>query len=67
MARLDELMSKGVDTIVDLTVLGLGRNIPRIQQVARRTRIQIVAATGLYTCGDLPLGFRFQSDYRAAI
>jgi len=31
VARLNELKSKGVDTIVDLTVIGLGRYIPRIE------------------------------------
>ena len=30
IARLNELKSRGVDTIVDLTVIGLGRYIPRI-------------------------------------
>jgi len=29
--RLNELKARGVDTIVDLTVIGLGRYIPRIQ------------------------------------
>ena len=31
--RLNELKSGGIDTIVDLTVLGIGRNIARIQTV----------------------------------
>ena len=34
VARLNELKSRGVDTIVDLTVIGLGRYIPRIARVA---------------------------------
>ena len=37
IARLDELKSKGVDTIVDLTVIGIGRYIPRIVRIAQRT------------------------------
>src|SRR5215469_14529689 len=32
VARLNELKAKGVDSIVDLTVIGLGRYIPRIRQ-----------------------------------
>ena len=34
ITRLNELKSRGVDTIVDLTVIGLGRYIPRIARVA---------------------------------
>ena len=47
IARLNELKSRGVDTIVDLTVLGLGRYIPRIAQIAAQTDLNIVVATGL--------------------
>lgn len=57
--RLDELKAKGVDTIVDLTVIGLGRYIPRIARIAAQTDLQIVVATGLYTYNDLPLYFHF--------
>src|SRR6266850_3205596 len=60
VARLNELKSRGVDTIVDLTVIGLGRYIPRIQRVAAATEINIVAATGIYTYNDVPLYFHFQ-------
>lgn len=54
---LDELKSLGIDTIMDPTVLGLGRYIPRIQQVAARTELNIILATGLYTFNDLPHQF----------
>src|SRR5215472_12435207 len=47
--RLNELKSRGVDTIVDLTVIGLGRYIPRIQAIAQKTKINIIVATGIYT------------------
>src|SRR5437879_4921729 len=47
--RLNELKSRGVDTIVDLTVIGLGRYIPRIQRINSQTDINIVVATGIYT------------------
>jgi len=58
--RLNELTSRGVDTIVDLTVIGLGRYIPRIQQIARETEINIIVATGVYTYHDAPLFFHFR-------
>ena len=60
VARLNQLKARGVDTIVDLTVIGLGRYIPRIQRVAAATEINIVAATGIYTYNDVPLYFHFQ-------
>ena len=60
IARLNELKSRGVDTIVDLTVTGLGRYIPRIKRVAKATELNIVVATGVYTYNDVPMYFHFQ-------
>jgi phosphotriesterase-related protein len=60
VSRLSELKARGVDTIVDLTVIGLGRYIPRIQRVNEQTSINIVVATGVYTYNDVPMYFHFQ-------
>ena len=60
IARLNELKTRGVDSIVDLTVIGLGRYIPRIRRIAEQTEINIVAATGVYTYNDVPMYFHFQ-------
>lgn len=60
VARLNELKSRGVDTVVDLTVIGLGRYIPRIQKIAERTSINIIVATGIYTYNDVPLYFHLR-------
>jgi phosphotriesterase-related protein len=60
VAKLDALKRRGVDTLVDVTVLGLGRDIARIQRLAAQTTLQIVVATGLYTYNDLPLYFHFR-------
>jgi phosphotriesterase-related protein len=57
--RLNELKSRGVDSIVDLTVIGMGRYIPRIAAVAAATDINIVVATGVYTYNDVPMYFHF--------
>lgn len=57
--RLNELKSRGVDSIVDLTVIGMGRYIPRIARVAAATDINIVVATGVYTYNDVPMYFHF--------
>jgi phosphotriesterase-related protein len=57
--RLNELKSRGVDSIVDLTVIGMGRYIPRIARIAAATDINIVVATGVYTYNDVPMYFHF--------
>jgi phosphotriesterase-related protein len=60
VAKLNALKRRGVDTLVDVTVLGLGRDVARIQRLAAHTPLQIVVATGLYTYHDLPLYFHFR-------
>jgi phosphotriesterase-related protein len=60
ITRLDELKAAGVDTIVDLTVIGLGRYIPRIARVAAGTALNIVVATGVYTYNDVPFYFHYR-------
>src|SRR5919197_854463 len=61
VAKLGELSSRGITTMVDPTVWGLGRYIPRIQRIAERvTDLNIIVATGLYTYNDIP----FQLIYR---
>jgi phosphotriesterase-related protein len=52
--RLQELKESGIDAIVDPTALGLGRYIPRIQEVAKQIDLRIIVATGLYTFNELP-------------
>ena len=54
VVKLNALKALGIDTIVDPTVWGLGRYIPRIQRVAEQTDINIIVATGLYTYDELP-------------
>jgi phosphotriesterase-related protein len=55
---LNALSTKGIKTVVDLTVPGLGRYIPRVQRVAAETDVNIVVATGFYTFKDLPMFFK---------
>ncbi|GAA4510071.1 phosphotriesterase family protein [Brevibacterium yomogidense] len=59
VADLTELKRLGIDTIMDPTVLGLGRYIPRIQQIADRVDLTIVVATGLYTYNEIPFQFHY--------
>ncbi len=59
--RLRELKASGIDTIVDLTVIGLGRFIPRIVAVAAQVpEINVVVATGVYTYNEVPMYFHFR-------
>jgi phosphotriesterase-related protein len=54
IGRLNAVYAKGIHTIVDPTVWGLGRYIPRIQRIAAETPVNIVVATGLYAYEELP-------------
>jgi phosphotriesterase-related protein len=60
IARMNELYSRGVQSVVDLTVVGLGRYIPRIERVAAQTKLNIIVATGIYTYNDVPFYFHFR-------
>jgi len=60
IARMNELKWRGVDTIVDLTVMGLGRYIPRIARIAAKTELNIIVATGIYTYDNLPFYFHYR-------
>ncbi|MFF1687837.1 MULTISPECIES: phosphotriesterase [unclassified Streptomyces] len=56
--KLGALRAQGVRTVVDPTVIGLGRYIPRIQRVAEQVPdLNIVVATGCYTYEDVPFFF----------
>lgn len=59
VTRLNELKSLGIDTILDPTVLGLGRYIPRIKRIAEQVDLNIVVATGIYTYNDVPFQFHY--------
>lgn len=57
---------RGVKTICDPTVYGLGRDIRFIEKVAVEAGIQIIAATGLFTFHYLPTRFQAEdSEYMA--
>src|SRR5690349_10776749 len=54
---LQRAYDAGVRTVVDLTVVGLGRYVPRVRAVAECVPVNIVVATGIYTYGDVPFYF----------
>jgi phosphotriesterase-related protein len=58
VTKLTALAAQGVRTIVDPTVVGLGRYLPRIRRVNEQVpQLNIVAATGCYTYEDVPFFF----------
>lgn len=59
VAKLTELAGRGISTIVDPTVIGLGRYIPRIEKVNAQVELNIVVATGIYTYNELPFQFHY--------
>lgn len=64
VAQVRAAQARGVVTIVDPTVLGLGRDVRFMQRVVDATGIQLLAATGLYTYNDLPFYFANRSARR---
>lgn len=59
--KLRGLKAAGYDTVVDLTVIGLGRYIPRIVRVAKEVPgLNIIVATGVYTYDRVPSFFKFR-------
>lgn len=57
VTKLRALTEVGVRTIVDPTVLGLGRDVERVARINEQVDLHIVPATGLYTYRDLPFVF----------
>jgi phosphotriesterase-related protein len=57
--RLNELYAAGIGTLVDLTVVGLGRDVRRIARVAALTDLNIVVATGLYVLTEIQHPFYY--------
>ncbi len=61
VAKLSALAAGGTRTIVDPTVIGLGRYIPRVQRIAEEVpQLNIVVATGCYTYDSVPFYFHYR-------
>jgi phosphotriesterase-related protein len=58
ITRLRRLPGHGIATIVDVTVIGQGRDIPRVKRIAEQVPgLNIVVATGCYTFDEVPMFF----------
>jgi predicted metal-dependent phosphotriesterase family hydrolase len=51
-----ELHAAGIETLVDLTPIGLGRNPAGLREISARTGVRIVAATGVHREAHYPAG-----------
>ena len=55
--RLSQLHAIGVDTILDMTIPGLGRDPALVARAVEGTGLKVMFATGFYTYEHLPLPF----------
>ncbi|HEY3976701.1 MAG TPA: phosphotriesterase-related protein [Streptosporangiaceae bacterium] len=57
--RLAQLKRSGVDTILDMTIPGLGRDPALVLRAAAGTGLRVMFATGFYTFDQLPFPFHY--------
>jgi phosphotriesterase-related protein len=55
--RLSQLHANGVDTVLDMTIPGLGRDPALVARTVDGTGLKVMFATGFYTYEHLPLPF----------
>ena len=60
--KLGRLRDVGIDTLVDPTVIGIGRCVPAIEKLNARIDLNIIVATGIFAFLELPLFFRMRSN-----
>lgn len=59
---------RGIKTICDPTVMGIGRDVRFMEKVANATGIQVVCATGVYSFNEIPIHFQNRDiDYMAGV
>jgi phosphotriesterase-related protein len=67
VAKLRAAAAQGTRTFVDPTVVGLGRYIPRIVEVAEQVpELNLIVATGCYTYDQVPFFFHFRGPALSA-
>lgn len=62
MLELKELRKKGIDSLVEVTNRGMGRDVLIMVELAERTGLNIIASTGFYKEPFLPQYFYQLSD-----
>jgi phosphotriesterase-related protein len=58
--QLQEAYDAGVRTIMEHSVMGLGRDVPMFLKVAENSPINVIVSTGLYYFDELPFYFQYQ-------
>ena len=61
VASLSRVREAGIVTLVDPTVLGIGRYVPNIERVNAQVDMNIIVATGFFAFYELPLFFKLRS------
>jgi phosphotriesterase-related protein len=61
---LREVKAHGIDTIVDCTAFGHGRDIDAVRRINDEVDINIIVATGIYTYDYLPFFFEYGHPVR---
>ena len=59
--KLGRVRAAGIETLVDPTAVGLGRDIPRIQRINEQVDLNIVVCTGLYAFSELPHFLKYRT------
>lgn len=59
---LNAAYAGGVNTIVDRTIVGIGRDPRRIKKIAAQTKMNILVCSGFYTLHSLPYFLRYRKD-----
>jgi phosphotriesterase-related protein len=62
--KLTAIKAAGIDTIVDMTAPGLGRQVKRVARAVEGTGLQVIVVTGYYTYTDLPFPMRYNGPGR---
>ncbi len=58
--KLRQLRLAGVDTILDMTIPGIGRDAELVARAVEGTGLKVMFATGFYTYDNLPLPFQLR-------
>jgi phosphotriesterase-related protein len=61
VAKLHRVREAGIETLIDPTAVGLGRDVARIQRINEQVDLNIVVCTGVYAFMELPQFLRYRS------
>ena len=60
---LNHCYASGLSSIMDRTIVGTGRNIPRLKKIAQQTKLNIIPSTGIYVLFELPYYFHYRVEF----